>query len=65
MDAQVFNEGVRKLTDEEKINIRILSELNPFKPATKIQDELFLDCDIKTVRRVMKEEIDLHCFTPT
>ena len=64
MDARVFNGGVRKLTDEEIINIRILSELDPFKPATKIQDELFLDCDITTVRRVMREEIDLHCFSP-
>ena len=59
-----MNGGFKKLSEEEIVYIQLLSDRDTFKPANKIIAELFLDCDVRTVRRVIKEELDLHCFTP-
>ena len=64
VDARFLNGDIKKLSEEKIVNIKLLSEQNPFKPASKIAEELFLDCDVPTVRRVMKEELDLHCSAP-
>ena len=42
-----------------------MSEMGPFMPATKLLEELMLNCHVRTVRRVIRVELDLHCFTPT
>ena len=64
MDARIFNGGTKNLSVDEIENIRLMSELDPFMPVTKIKEELMLDCHIKTVRSVMRGELDMHCFRP-
>ena len=63
-DARRLNTGVNVLTNEEMQNIRLMSEADPLMPATKIREELMLDCCDRTVRRVLHDEFLLHCFTP-
>ena len=63
VDNRTFNRGANKLTYEEIQNVRLLSELDPFKPATQIKEELFLDCHDETIRRAMKVDLDIHCFS--
>ena len=64
VDARCFNGNNKSLTLDDIENIKLLWELDPFTPATKIKEELMLDCSVRLVRRVMREELDLHCFTP-
>ena len=64
IDARIFNGSPQPLTVEEIENIRLLSEFDPFMPATKIKEDLMLNCHVKAVRKVMREHLDLYCFTP-
>ena len=64
VDAKIFNSGSRCLTIEEIENIKLLWELDPFTPATKIKKKLMLNCHVRTGRNVMRAELDIHCFTP-
>ena len=63
-DTRKLNVGVNVLTAEEMENIRLMSEADPFMPASKIRKELLLNCCDRTVRRVLHDEFLIHCFRP-
>lgn len=63
-DGRRANTGVKVLTADEIENIRLMSEADPFMPATKIREELMLNCCDRTVRRVLNDDFLIHCFRP-
>ena len=64
IDFQYFNRGEKLLTLQQTEYIRLISEEDPFMPATKIKKALQLTFHLETVRSVMKENQDIHCFSP-
>ncbi|KAL7292707.1 hypothetical protein TKK_0013830 [Trichogramma kaykai] len=63
-DGRENNDPRTILTNDEIGNIRLMNEEFPFMPATKIRQELMLNCSAQTIRSVLHRECNVQCFKP-